>query len=232
MNNIKTSPRGFPFDELTLQELQDQTVPILNALAKLIPDNSIIFGCAIDDLLAREDGFIIWNGELLPFKGGVNNAEFSIVQETENRTFNIGTEIDPQLEDHPAYERRWAEIGNILDAESVHQFSELGAAPKFLSFLVKGTIFCGNLVPVFGVGIQGTVIEINFTTVGSVNYMVFSSFNRAGQSTQGEFDFEIFDRTAIGFKLLIKNISEPISNLFYQYLVVPSSDGAYIDPNP
>src|SRR5690606_15802728 len=153
MNRIATTPRGFPFDEKSLAEIQEQTVPVINAIAKLIPDNSIIHGChavAGSGTPTRADGFILWQGEFMPFVGGENNINFSIVENVEERTFNIGTDLDPQLEDHPAYYKRYAEIGTIVGAESVHTIASLKPAPRFLTYLKKGIRFIGTVVPSIG----------------------------------------------------------------------------------
>tara|TARA_R100000306_G_C4338378_1_gene123937 strand:- start:169 stop:870 length:702 start_codon:yes stop_codon:yes gene_type:complete len=222
MNRIATTPRGFPFDEKTLSELQEQTVPVLNAIAKLFPDNSIAWGCGFNwETLTRQDGFIIWNGEFLPFVGGAPSSNFSIVENIENRVFNIGTDQDPQLEDHPAYFKRFAQIGTITGAESVHLMSALRAKPRFLTYLNKGTRFCGTISPVV-YDTEGVIIEINFnepTTNGA--YMVFCNFYRNNQSAQGSFDFDIFNKTTGGFKIRLKGITGTVSNLFVDYLIIP-----------
>ena len=231
MNIIKTSPRGFPFDELTLQELQDQTQPYIVALAKMIPDRSIVYGCEItqDEVILSDvdylDGFIKWDGELLPFKGGPANNEFSILEEIQDRTFNLGTDADPLLEDHPAYVRRWAEIGNVVGAESVHLMSLLKPAPRFLTYLKKGIVWLGTVVPMISTigGDPVLIVNVSFGTdiLPTGNYMVFSSFYRTNAASQGDFDFDVYDRSANGFKLRLRNISEPVENLMYQYLVLP-----------
>lgn len=233
MNSIKTSPRGFPFDELTLQELQDQSQPYLNAIAKLVPDRSIVYGCENSSelspdgtqmLLTRLDGFIVWDGELLPFKGGAWSEEFSIVQQTQNRTFNVGTKTDPLLEDHPAYVHRWAQVGNVVGAVSVHQLSDLNPAPRFLNYLAKGTAYIGSVVPMFKAvnGLGGSIVNVQFqTALPTSSYMVFSSFYRA-DGFSADFDYDVFDKSNTGFFVRIRNISQPINTLIYQYLTVPS----------
>lgn len=225
MNRIAIAPRGFPFDEKSLSELQEQTVPVFNAIAKLIPDNSIIYGCNAGTNPGeptRADGFILWNGEFLPFVGGVDSLNFSIVENVEERTFNIGTDLDPQLEDHPAYFKRFAQIGTIVDAESVHTMASLKPSPRFLTYLKKGTRFLGTVVPSIGEN-SGTIIDINFgENIGTNAYIVLTNFYRANQSAQGNFDFDIYAKTATGFKLRIKNITDAITKLYFEYLVVPN----------
>lgn len=230
MNRIATTPRGFPFDEKTLSELQEQTVPVLNAIARLIPDKSIVYGCnnvSAGGGLERANGFIIWDGELLPFIGGPANANFSIVEDVGERTFNVGTDQDPQLEDHPAYFKRYAKIGTVDGAESVHPFTNLKPKPRFLTYLNKGTRYCGTVVPSVTDN-EGTIIEVNYTeSVGTAAYMVLANFYRNNSDSQGSFDYDIYDKSATGFKIRIKGITEEITQLFVDYLILPKSSGFY-----
>ncbi|MBK5213650.1 MAG: hypothetical protein JJE55_08330 [Flavobacteriaceae bacterium] len=222
MNRIATTPRGFPFDELSLAEIQEQTVPVLNAIARLIPDRSIIYGCNLIDFATRVDGFILYAGEFMPFVGGANDGNFSILENVVDRTFNIGTDMDPMLEDHPAYYKRYAQIGTIVDAESVHPFTSLKPSPRFLTYLKKGTRYIGTVVPTVSDS-TGTVIDVNFdTTVGTPLYMVLSNFYRANEAALGSFDFDIFGRTSTGFKIRLKNITAVITQLYFDYLIVPN----------
>lgn len=224
MNEIKTTPRGFPFDELALAEIQEQTVPPINAIAQLIPDNSIVWGCQISNALNISNGFIIWDGELMPFVGGQLASQFSIINEVVTRAFNIGTDQDPQLEDHPAYIKRYAKLGAVEGAESLHSMSGLRPAPRFLTYLKKGRRFCGTVVPqsiVIGEQQVGTVINIAFDSIRISNYLVMGNFYRANTQSQGSFEYDVFAKTPTGFSVRIKNISEPISQLIFEYLVIP-----------
>lgn len=239
MNEIKTSPRGFPFDERTLQEIQDQTVPVLNAIGHLLPDNSRIFGVELPPIVEEgsefSPGFIRWNGEFLPFLGGAYSTKFSIIEDVVERAFNVGTDQDPQLEDHPAYILRYAMPGDILNAESVHNFSDLGLSPKLLNYLHQGEVFIGTLPPSGMSGFMqtdgsGTVIDISFPRVRYSNYLVLGNFYKANAQVQGSFDHDIFDRTNTGFKIRIKNVTDAVTNLFFQYVVVPRNN--IVNPIP
>lgn len=232
MNKIFTTPRGFPFDELTLQEIQDLSVPPINAISKLIPSNSIIWGCQLSNSidvvssLQRLPGYIIWNGELLPFVGGDNDTHFSIMEEVQQRQFNIGTEVDPILQDHDAYKRRWAQIGDIVGAQNVYPMTALKPSPRFLTYIRKGSIYFGTIVPAWidiAIG-GGTIINITFPNVGVTNYMIFSSFYSHAQAAQTDFSFDIFDKTATGFKLRLKMITGIINQLSFQYVLIPSDN--------
>ncbi|PKP26184.1 MAG: hypothetical protein CVU03_04955 [Bacteroidetes bacterium HGW-Bacteroidetes-2] len=226
MNKIEYTPRGFPFDSLTLKELQDFTIPYIHALGQIMPNNCRLWGCVENnqaDPATITDGFIIWNKELLPFKGGVNStAQFSIIEEIQDRTFNVGTSLDPQLEDHPAYTRRWAQVGNIVEAESVHNLSLLKPKPKLINALNQGVVYLGTIAPGWN-DLGGTVVPISFPSIGSTNYMVLSSFYRAGVTTQPAFNYEIYDKTTTGFKLRITNVESLLTLVFFEYLLIPSA---------
>ena len=226
MNKIATTPRGFPFDELTLQELQDISVPVLNAIGRILPTNSIVYGCGFTESLQRASGFISWNNEWLPFVGGANSINFSIVEEILERPFNVGTDIDPQMEDHPAYYKRYAKIGIVEGAESTHAFSALKPAPKLLTYLKKAVVYIGNVVPtIFSLineSESNTIITITFPSVGLSNYLILMNFHRSNEAAQGDFDYDIFAKTATSFKIRIKNVTATINNVSVSYLLIPN----------
>lgn len=230
MNSIFTSPRGFPFDAKTLKEIQDLSIPGLIGLTNIVPNNCRLKGVVAVTLTQPatvSDGIIIWNKEILPFVGGANDAQFSIMEEIENRPFNIGTDVDPILQDNPAYKRRWAQVGNLVGAESVHSLNALKPIPFLLNNLAQGVVYLGTLVP--GWSDQfGTIIPITFPTVGTANYMILTSFYRAGVAAQPTFDFELFEKTTTGFKLRIKNISAALDFVFFEYILIPSASALEI----
>lgn len=226
MNRIETTPRGFPFDELSLFELQNQTVPVLNAIAKFIPDNSIVYGCDYNFSNSfYNEGFIIWNGEFMPFKGGMLNPQFSIIEEVIERTFNVGTDQDPQLEDHPAYIKRYAMMGNIAGAESVENMTSLKRKPRFLTYLRKGRRFIGTVSPNYlqTVDGEGTFIEVTFPSLGTSNYMILGHFYRSNALLGGNFDYDLFEKTSTSFRIRIKNLTEPLTGLIFDYLITSSN---------
>ena len=205
----------------TLEELQGGTQPFIAALPKILPQgNCRIFGVVFtaSEPGGITDGFIWWNNELLPFKGGELHSRFSIMEETITRNFNVGTPADPELEDYPAYIKRWAEVGNISGAESVNYFTELAPAPKLLSHLHKGDVYIGSVVPT--IDLAGIKIDVAFPNVGTSNYIVLGSFT-AGANVSASISYLIKSATPTGFKLHLTNIFTPVDYVFFRYVLIP-----------
>lgn len=232
MNRIMTTPRGFPFDARTLAEIQNQTVPALESIARLLPNNSRLWGVEVPNVAHPDsritDGFIIWHNEFLPFIGGPLHQQFSIIEEVVERTFNVGTDQDPQLEDHPAYVIRYATPGIIEGAEGWYNISQLGGAPKLLNHLGAGGVYIGSVFPYGGratpdhSGSFDTIIDVTFPEpLTDFNYLIIGSFYRHSLESEGSFDYDVFDRQKTGFKLRIKNVTDEINDLFYEYLLIP-----------
>jgi len=104
MNKINLqNPGGFPFEQDTLKFMQDTYTDLLNNLGALSGDNTIISGCQVVGSQAT-DGLIYVNGELLPFRGGVIQANIIIVEEIVNMTYADGVS-------RPVYVTRYATFG-------------------------------------------------------------------------------------------------------------------------
>ncbi len=97
MNYIDfTQLEGLPLKQNTLKFLQDTWVATFTGLADFIGDNVIISGVA--DLGANYgDGWVIIDGEVLPFVGGVK-ADYVVIEETPaGKIFFDGIERDVWL---------------------------------------------------------------------------------------------------------------------------------------
>lgn len=220
MNRLVLEIPGFPFDMQTLEELQGGTLPFIEALSTILPNRCRVYGVVVPNELPGDvsDGMIFWDGELLPFKGGSSASHFSICEEVIDRDHNVGSPEDPELEAHPAYVKRWAEIGNIPGAESVHQLSLLLPVPKFLRALTQGTCYLGNPQPV--VDPTGLKIDISFPNIGTSMYSVLGSFTAAG-SVNIPISWLVKSPTATGFTLHLTSVVEPIHYCFFHYVIIP-----------
>lgn len=220
MSKLILETPGFPFDMQTLEVLQESTRPYIDGLSNILPNRCRLSGVevVVADPGSVSDGMIYWDGELLPFKGGEYNAQFSIMEEIIERDFNIGSPEDPELESHPAYVKRWAELGIIPGAESVHNLSNLRSYPNFVRGLATGTCYLGNPMPVMDP--TGLKIEIAFPSVGTSVYSVLGSFTAAG-SVNTPISWLIKSPTISSFTLHLTNVVEPIPYCFFHYIIIP-----------
>lgn len=103
MNIIKfLQTGGIPFDADTINFIQS-AYTVFNAFGSLAGDKTIISGCNVVGS-QTSDGYIFYNGELLVFKGGVNQSSIIIVENDENLVFENG-------ETHTVEQERYATFG-------------------------------------------------------------------------------------------------------------------------
>ncbi len=82
---------GLPFDSDTLDFMQKGYVGALDALAKVIGNNVIVYGLEPNNNEITP-GWIVYGGELIPFVGGVKLQTFIVEEIAERRTFFDGQE--------------------------------------------------------------------------------------------------------------------------------------------
>lgn len=68
---------GFPLEQERLSWMQQSYTEALQAVNSLIGDNVIVSGCVVAGSNVK-DGWVVVNGELLPFKGGAKLSTFTI----------------------------------------------------------------------------------------------------------------------------------------------------------
>lgn len=95
MNNIDfTKPGGFPLDTNALDFLQSAFASSINALAALGgSDNYILSGCVVNGSNVST-GWVVINGELLPFAGGIAQTKVLIRENKESVRFQDLIERD------------------------------------------------------------------------------------------------------------------------------------------
>ena len=77
---------GFPMTQFTLSEMQDSYRGALAAMAKLVGSKTILYGVEVAGGTVS-DGWIAYNGELIPFIGGSVNTKVVITETPVSRTF-------------------------------------------------------------------------------------------------------------------------------------------------
>ena len=126
MNRIDFSHAGgFPLDTDTLQFLQKSYSDPIKALTKLGGDHYIISG-VIDDGIQTSDGWVVIDGEIMPFKGDLKQSTIVIVENIQTAHFENGGERE-------VYFTRYATFGvslNSIPFASLARISDLQQQKK------------------------------------------------------------------------------------------------------
>ncbi|EKT3957704.1 hypothetical protein NTJ28_001691 [Flavobacterium psychrophilum] len=109
-NKLVISATGFPGTNKTWRFIQDAFREPLGALAKLAGDKTIITG-VVNTAGVVSDGFIVYDGEIIPFQGGNIATEVTIIEAFENVNYNTDANDDTVLDSLPAYRTIYARCG-------------------------------------------------------------------------------------------------------------------------
>ena len=109
MNRIDFSnPGGFPLDTDTLDFLQKSYTDPIKELIKLGGNNYIISGVE-DDGAKTTDGWVVINGDIMPFKGDLKQSTIVVVNNIQVANFENGAERETYL-------TRYATFGVSLES--------------------------------------------------------------------------------------------------------------------
>lgn len=121
-NKLIVSATGFPGTNKTLRFIQDAFKEPLGALAQLAGNKTIITG-VVNTAGVISNGFISYNGEIIPFQGGNYAATVTIIEAFENVNYNTDANDDTVLDSLPAYRTIYAMCGT--GGIDIFNFSEL-----------------------------------------------------------------------------------------------------------
>lgn len=121
-NKLIVSATGFPGTNKTLRFIQDAFREPLGALAQLAGNKTIITG-VVNTAGVVSNGFISYNGEIIPFQGGNYAATVTIIEAFENVNYNTDANDDTVLDSLPAYRTIYAMCGT--GGIDIFNFSEL-----------------------------------------------------------------------------------------------------------
>lgn len=102
MGKFIISASGYPADLDLLRRINDNSNSVTKSVASAVGDNTIISGVESDSTNISA-GFIVYNGELLPFRTGVLQSRFKVV------TFQHTGFYDGNPNTQVTYEEKWAE---------------------------------------------------------------------------------------------------------------------------
>ncbi|WP_026725555.1 hypothetical protein [Flavobacterium sasangense] len=121
-NKLIVSATGFPGTNKTLRFIQDAFREPLGALAQMAGEKTIITG-VVNTAGVVSDGFIVYQNEIIPFKGGAFANTVTIFEAFENVDYNTDINNDTVLDSLPAYRTIYAKCGT--GGIDIFNFSEL-----------------------------------------------------------------------------------------------------------
>jgi hypothetical protein len=228
---------GFPKDRPTLKEFQDSFKLPIQELLSILPGNRIVSGFVVTTNggggMTSTEGRLIWNNKMWTieaFDGLTADGYFiSFFEETENLTFNVGTQANPVYEERPGKIRRYAQVGEDLPGN-------VGSVPrstfirgrKLLEWLRAGSIFVGVIV----MDVQTAVYHVSFgSDIGTQDYQVLGNFRAANPelSFSRAFIWDVNNRTKNGFDIYIDKATANSIPLIFDYTVIPINRSLTID---
>lgn len=110
MDLMRLQDGGYPFTIESIEFMQNAYKKALEKLSLVAGRNVIIDGVEIDGADVT-DGVIIYNGEILPFIGGVHSATVIIYEAIEQVEYNEDADGDGNLDLKEAHVQRFAKCG-------------------------------------------------------------------------------------------------------------------------
>lgn len=227
---------GFPKNRETLREFQDSfAVPIHEILDRL-PGRRILSGFEFTHggggSTSSTEGIILYNSLLWtiePFAGSVGDTQFiSFFETIEDMSFNVGTQANPIYDDRPGKIRRTAKIGTHAGRKYLAETKTFIRGRKQLEYLKAGSIFVGNVT----VSVGTATYHIDFGgNIGTKDYQVLANFRSADpeQNFTRAFVWDINNRKATGFDVMINSATVDSVPLIFDYTVIPINR---VEPTP
>jgi hypothetical protein len=114
---INIAASGFPGTNKTWRFIQEAFAEPLGALAQLAGNFTIVSGMepsfSVSPMgVSYSNGFVSINGEILPFIGGDQQAQCTIIETVENATYDVDLNNDSMLDSLPTYITRYVTFGS------------------------------------------------------------------------------------------------------------------------
>lgn len=244
MDTLDIQQTGFGATNKTWRFLQKSYLDALNALAKVVGDKIIVSGLEVDQLANTiSDGFIIYNGEILPFEGGTFAATVTIIETIENATYDVDLNGDTIQDQLPTYKTRIAKCatGGVVEfpfsdlrrIETIQQMSfreqiqanwqqstssepdYIKNKPTLFSALASGTKNIGDVV-------GDVTVTVTFQDIGTTNYIAITSIVSNGTAAfDNDLRIVVKDKTASSFKISLAEASGAVQSVSVDYILLP-----------
>ncbi len=228
-----TNTGGFPFTQDTLAFMQDSYRTCLAALAELCGDKVIVAGVVVAGGNATP-GWIVYNGELIPFLGGAVTTGVVVVETSQSLVFedNIARPVlftkvaqfgQPatfnfsELARLDTLKTLNQSLADLVDAFATHthSYNDLTELP-FGKIVYAATRQIGNIAAT-----DATYIE-SIPDQGNNNYLVIGTMrgNSANPALDNDVSFVVTGKTATQFTISIREYEPATQDLTFEYIIV------------
>jgi uncharacterized protein YukJ len=190
-NKLIVSASGFPGTNKTLRFIQDAFKEPLGALAQMAGEKTIITG-VVTAGNEVSNGFITYQGEIIPFQGGTIADTVTIIEEFENANYNIDANDDTILDSLPAYRTIYAMCGTGgIDIFNFSELTRLKTVKELSQFtLPKNLVSDANYVHTdnnFTVALLNKLNQLNYTE----NNLTAALLNKLNQLNYTDNNFTV-----------------------------------------
>lgn len=221
---------GMPLDQDLLQYMQESYVDALAALSRVCGDKVILTGVITTGSITSA-GWIVYDGEIIPFAGGANATGVIVEEQLISLPFENGTSRPVQITKSARFgspatflfselkrlntlisvQERLTEAEQELE-EHTHSFSTLTSNP-FISF---------GSFPIGDVPASDGFWTVSIPEQADNQYKVFGVLRAVGTNLNNENDvsYVVGNFTANSFQLGLREYSPVAQNLIFDFMIL------------
>ncbi len=200
MKKLMFPGTGFPGGIKTLQALQDNTMNVVQGLARQHENYTVLYGMDVNSGgTVISAGAFVYNGEIIPFVESPTGTKITINEVIEQASFNTDPTTQTSLETLNAYSFKSAQTGT----GGVHTFDTVNLK-RYINrrVLAKGVVHDADIH--FTTMLGGAVVNVDIplqTTDYNIQYTLRSEGMQSGVFTH---EHMIIDSAANQFRIAIK----------------------------
>lgn len=202
MKKILFSGTGFPGGIKTLQTLQDNTLNVVQGLARQHENYTVLYGMEVNgDGTVISAGAFVYNGEIIPFVESATGTTITINETVESANFNTNPSSESSLELLPAYSIKSAQTGT----GGIHTFNT-SQLKRYVNrrILAKGVVTDENIHFSALAGFPGAIVNVSIPTQAEPYEISYTLRTEGTVSTIATHEHMIIDSHANGFRIAIR----------------------------
>lgn len=202
MKKILFSGTGFPGGIKTLQTLQDNTLNVVQGLARQHENYTVLYGMEVNGAgTVISAGAFVYNGEIIPFVESATGTTITINETVETANFNTNPSSESSLELLPAYSIKSAQTGT----GGIHTFNT-AQLKRYVNrrILAKGVVTDENIHFSALAGFQGAIVNVDIPLQSEPYEISYTLRTEGTVSTIATHEHMIIDSGLNGFRIAIR----------------------------